>query len=177
MLSPDSFILRKFATLIALIVQIFAVYLFFRGHNLPGGGFIAGIASAIGILILILANGSAIITRVCPFDPLRLCGWGLAIATLAGLAGLLFSGAFLTHYHYKDPDFPILGTLYLGTPLLFDLGVYLVVLGVILKVTLVLMDALQGQKQFHEQAFIISLGDEDTPLEQDDITMKENTTP
>ncbi|NDV63538.1 Na(+)/H(+) antiporter subunit B [Puniceicoccales bacterium CK1056] len=174
MLKPDSFILRKSATLIGLIVQIFAVYLFFRGHNLPGGGFIAGVASAIGILILIFANGSAIITRLCPFDPIRLCAWGLAIATLAGLAGLAFSGSFLTHYHYKDPDFPLLGSLYLGTPLLFDLGVFLVVLGVILKVTLVLMDALQMQKQSGEAAFLIARGCDDTILEDSDFNKEEN---
>jgi multicomponent Na+:H+ antiporter subunit B len=142
MLKPDSFILRKTATLIALIVQIFAVYLFFRGHNLPGGGFIAGVASAIGMLILIFANGSTIISRICPFDPLRLCAWGLLVSVLSGLFGLLFSGAFLTHYHYKDPEFPVLGSLYLGTPQLFDLGVFMVVLGVILKITIVLMKAL-----------------------------------
>lgn len=167
MLKPDSFILRKSATLIALIVQIFAVYLFFRGHNLPGGGFIAGVASAIGILILIFANGSTIIARLCPFDPIRLCAWGLAIATASGLAGLAFSGNYLTHYHYKNQDFPILGSLYLGTPLLFDLGVFLVVLGVILKVTLVLMDALQDQKQGGEAAFMISRGCDDEMLAGD----------
>jgi multisubunit Na+/H+ antiporter MnhB subunit len=173
MLKPDSFILRKSATLIALIVQIFAVYLFFRGHNLPGGGFIAGVASAIGVLILIFANGSKIITRLCPFDPIRLCAWGLAIATTAGLAGLFISGSFLTHYHYKDPEFPLLGSLYLGTPLIFDLGVFLVVLGVILKVTLVLMDALQKQDHAEDPAFSIPCGDEDTLLEADASGKKE----
>lgn len=146
MLKPDSFILRKSATFISLIVQIFAVYLFFRGHNLPGGGFIAGVASAIGILILIFANGSAIITRIIPFDPLRLCAWGLLVATVSGILGLLLSGAFLTHYHYKDPEFPVLGSLYLGTPQVFDLGVFMVVLGVVLKITIVLMDALEEDR-------------------------------
>ena len=174
MLKPDSFILRKSATLIGLIVQIFAVYLFFRGHNLPGGGFIAGVASAIGVLILIFANGSAIITRLFPFDPIRLCAWGLAIATASGLAGLFISGNYLTHYHYKDPDFPVLGSLYLGTPLVFDLGVFLVVLGVILKVTLVLMDALQKQRQCGEPAYVIMWGVDDSMLEGYAPEEKEN---
>lgn len=152
MLEQDSFILRKTATTIAVIVQVFAIYLFFRGHNLPGGGFIAGIASGIGVLLLVLANGSGIITRVCPFDPLRLCGWGLLISTASGLIGLAGSGAFLTHYHYKEAEFPVLGSIYMGTPLLFDLGVFLVVLGVIMKVTFVLLDALQGQSHFQTEA-------------------------
>jgi multicomponent Na+:H+ antiporter subunit B len=161
----DSFILKGTATLIAIIVQIFAVYLFFRGHNLPGGGFIAGVASAIGVILLILANGSGIVSRIFPFDPLRLCGWGLAVAVLAGAPGLLVSDAFLTQYHYKNTDFPLLGSLYLGTPLVFDLGVFMVVLGVIIKVTLVLMDALNRQAQENEPAFALQRGAQDQPLE------------
>ena len=151
MFKPDSFILRKTSTAIALIVQVFAVYLFFRGHNLPGGGFIAGVASAIGMLLLILANGKAMIPRLCPFDPLRLCGWGLAVAFLAGVPGLLVRHAYLAHFHYKDDDFPLIGSLYLGTPLLFDLGVFLTVVGVILKISFVLLDAIEGQPQAERQ--------------------------
>jgi multicomponent Na+:H+ antiporter subunit B len=165
MFKQDSFILRKTATMIALIVQVFSIYLFFRGHNLPGGGFIAGVGSGVGVLLLILANGSAIVPKICPFDPLRLCAWGLAVATAAGLAGLALSGALLTHYHYKDMEFPILGSLYLGTPLIFDLGVFMVVLGVILKITLVLMDALEGQGRINDPACFIPVAIEDRPLE------------
>lgn len=165
MVDNDSFILRKSATLIALIVQIFAVYLFFRGHNMPGGGFIAGVASGIGFILLILANGTRIVPRICPFDPLRLCAWGLAVSVLSGLAGLVASGAFLTHYHYKNPDFPVLGSLYLGTPLLFDLGVFMVVLGVIIKITLAFIDALGGQVHIDEAAYSIARAEGDAALE------------
>lgn len=165
MLKNDSFILRKSATVIALIVQIFAIYLFFRGHNMPGGGFIAGVASGIGALLLILANGSAVVPRICPFDPLRLCGWGLAVSAFSGLIGLFFSGAYLTQYHYKDDAFPVLGSLYLGTPLLFDLGVFMVVFGVLLKVILILFDALDGQSSSHIPAFSLPSAGEDVPLE------------
>jgi multisubunit Na+/H+ antiporter MnhB subunit len=165
MFQRDSFILRKTATTIALIVQVFAVYLFFRGHELPGGGFIAGVCSGVGVLLLIMANGSAIVTRICPFDPLRLCAWGLAVATSAGLCGMVISGAFLTHYHYKNMEFPILGSLYLGTPQFFDLGVYMVVVGVVLKVTLVLMDALEGQIHIKEPAYRIPMAGSDRTLE------------
>ena len=147
MLDSDSFILRKTATIIAVMVQVFAVYLFFRGHNLPGGGFIAGVASATGMLLLVLANGKDSIPQICPFDPIRLCGWGLLIAFFTGIVGVLAGDPFLTHYHYKNADFPLLGELYLGTPLLFDLGVFLVVLGVVLKITFVLFDALAAKER------------------------------
>ncbi len=165
MLSNDSFILRKSAIMIAIIVQIFAVYLFFRGHNQPGGGFIAGVASAIGMLLLFFANDRSIIPRICPFDPLRLAAWGLAVATASGLLGLLLSGAFMTQYHYKDSNFPVLGSVYAGTPLLFDLGVFMVVVGVILKIALVLLDALQGQEDVAETAFALPTGSSEEPLE------------
>lgn len=173
MLDRDSFILRKTATIITLLVQVFAIYLFFRGHNHPGGGFIAGVASGIGILLLVLANGSHTVTRICPFEPLRLCGWGLAIATLSGLLGLSYSGAFLTHYHYKNPDFPALGSLYLGTPLLFDLGVFMVVLGVIAKVSFVLFDALQQQEHLEENPYRIPTGSLDHGIELAESQEKE----
>ncbi|MGC9451800.1 MAG: MnhB domain-containing protein [Oceanipulchritudo sp.] len=147
MLDNDSFILRKTATIIAVIVQVFALYLFFRGHNLPGGGFIAGVASATGVLLLVFANGRQVIRRICPFDPLRLCAWGLIIAFGTGLAGLALGQPFLTHFHYKNPDFPLFGELYLGTPLLFDLGVFLVVLGVVLKITFVFFQTMDSETE------------------------------
>lgn len=160
MQNSESYILKRSSTLIALIVQIFAIYLFFRGHNLPGGGFIAGVASAIGAILLILAHGNRIVPKLCPIDPLRLCAWGLAVAALSGLAGLIGSGAFLTHYHYKDTDFPILGSLYLGTPLLFDLGVFLVVFGVVLKITVVLLDTLEEADHSQIEAFSVPVENE-----------------
>jgi multisubunit Na+/H+ antiporter MnhB subunit len=170
MLRPDSFILRKTATLIALIVQVFAVYLFFRGHNLPGGGFIAGVASGIGLLLIILANGKAVIPRLLPFDPLRLSAWGLAIATLSGASALFLGDAFLTNYHYKQADFPFLGSLYLGTPLLFDLGVFLTVVGVVIKISVLLMDALDSQKGCREPAFSLSAAEVDRGVEEKDVS-------
>lgn len=166
MLKPDSFILRKTSTAIAFIVQVFAVYLFFRGHNLPGGGFIAGVASAIGLLLLILANGKSFAARIVPFDPLRLCGYGLLIAVLAGLPGLFLDGAFLTNYHYKDESFPFLGSLYLGTPLLFDLGVFLTVVGVALKISFLLLDALDSQQEESLPPFSVLRGSDEEPLHQ-----------
>lgn len=164
MLDSDSFILRKTATAIAFIVQIFAVYLFFRGHNLPGGGFIAGVGSAIGMLLLLLANGKAFAPRLCPFDPLRLGGYGLLIAVLSGIPGMIFDEAFLTQYHYKAEKVVFFGQLYLGTPLLFDLGVFLTVVGVVLKITFLLMDALDEQRDGPAAPFHLPLAETEEPL-------------
>jgi multicomponent Na+:H+ antiporter subunit B len=167
-LRADSFILRQAVTVIALIVQVFAFYLFFRGHNLPGGGFIAGVASGIGVLLAVLARGKAVAAALFPFDPLRLSAWGLAVAAATGLVGLLLGDAFLTHYHYKSSDFPVLGSLYLGTPLLFDLGVYMVVVGVITKVSFVLLDALDGQADGALPAFQLPRPELDAEATGDD---------
>lgn len=164
MLDSDSFILRKTATAIAFIVQIFAVYLFFRGHNLPGGGFIAGVGSAIGMLLLLLANGKAFTHRLCRFDPLRLAAYGLLIAALSGVPGMIFDETFLTQYHYKAEEVVFFGQLYLGTPLIFDLGVFLTVVGVVLKITFLLMDALDEQRDHETASFVLPLARTEEPL-------------
>lgn len=164
MLKSDSFILRKASTSIGLIVQVFAVYLFFRGHNLPGGGFIAGVGSAIGILLLVLANGKPMAAALCRIDPLRIAALGLLISTATGLFSMLLDDAFLTHYHYKDSDFPFFGNFYIGTPLLFDLGVYLTVVGVVLKVSFALLDALDDHADADLPAFALSRNPQDAPL-------------
>lgn len=153
MLKSDSFILRKTSVIIGLIVQIFAVYLFFRGHNQPGGGFIAGVGCSVGILLIIFANGKASTSDLIRFDPVRIAAWGLLISVFSGLISLALASDYLTHYHYKTDSAPFFGSLYLGTPLLFDLGVFMVVVGVILKVSFVLMDALDEQKDEAIAAF------------------------
>lgn len=166
MLNPDSFILKKTATAVAVMVQVFSVYLFFRGHNQPGGGFIAGVATSVGILLLVIGHGRERIATLIRFDPLQLSAVGLAVAFASSLIGPLTGQAFLTHFHYKDTDFPVLGTFYAGTPMLFDLGVFLTVVGVILKTTFVLLDALNRQADANLPANALPQSPEDEPLEQ-----------
>lgn len=177
MLNPDSFILKKTVTAVAVMVQLFSVYLFFRGHNQPGGGFIAGVATSVGILLLVIGHGRASLGRFVRFDPLRLSAAGLAIAFASSLIGPLTGQAFLTHFHYKDTDFPVLGTFYAGTPMLFDLGVFLTVVGVILKTSFVLLDALNRQADTDMPVNALPQSDMDEPLERSKATEPANLLP
>lgn len=144
MLKYDSFVLNRAAIIIALFIQVMAVYLFFRGHNLPGGGFIAGVCSGISVLLLVIAQGVDVVERIFRINPLRVAAVGLFICLLSGIISSVFGQEFLTHYHYKSTDFPVFVNFYLGTPMLFDFGVYLTVLGVVVKIPATMIEAIES---------------------------------
>lgn len=140
----DSFILRAVASFLFFLINLFAVYLLLRGHNLPGGGFIGGLGSALSFVLLILARGVEDTQRMLGVDPVRLAVAGLALALLTGIAPMLVGDAFLRHYHVSVPSLPLIGGLKLGTPLLFDVGVFLVVIGVTTKLLFLLSRSVDG---------------------------------
>lgn len=115
------------------LLVLLSLVVLYRGHNLPGGGFIGGLLAASAVMLLALARGWPVVTKRLLIDPIQLLVLGLAIAMVSGLPGILNSGAFLTGMWLPAIDVPLLGKLKLGTPLLFDLGVYLTVLGFTLK--------------------------------------------
>jgi multisubunit Na+/H+ antiporter MnhB subunit len=147
----DSFILRAVTGVIFLLVNIVSVYLLLRGHNLPGGGFIAGLATGISFILLGLALGWEELERTMPFESLRLATVGVAIAVFSGLLPLVQGAPFLTHYHFHFERVPLLGELHAGTPLLFDLGVFLVVVGITIKLVIVLARSTSGLPPFSER--------------------------
>jgi multisubunit Na+/H+ antiporter MnhB subunit len=126
------------------VINIFVLYLFLRGHNLPGGGFIAGAGTAISFVMLVLAGGTRLAESLLPVRPLTLAAAGLLIAFWVGFFPLLLGRQFLKHYHPKLDGGEGLGVIYLGTPVWFDLGVYLIVVGVLLKLILLLTRAKEG---------------------------------
>ncbi|MCR6663364.1 MAG: monovalent cation/H+ antiporter subunit A [Luteimonas sp.] len=103
-----------------------SIYLFLRGHNAPGGGFIAGLAIAVPVLIKYVLQGARAVEATFGFDYLRGIGLGLIIAAIGGLGSLLFGLPFLTSGHV-DLDLPVIGHLPLASALVFDTGVYVVV--------------------------------------------------
>ncbi|MDX5362552.1 MAG: DUF4040 domain-containing protein [Pseudazoarcus pumilus] len=111
--------LRPFAAVLMLVSLI----LLWRGHNLPGGGFIGGLVGAIGFILLVLSFGNRTARELMWTSPPRLIGAGLGIALLAGLLGILAGQPFLTGLWFSPAG------VKLGTPLLFDLGVFLTVFG------------------------------------------------
>ncbi len=110
-----------------------SMYIFLRGHNLPGGGFIAGLVSGVVIAMLGIGSGQAWRHAAVRIDFHRVTATGLAIAALTGLGAWVFGRPFLTSAHGPVP-IPLVGELHLATAALFDLGVYLVVVGIVMLV-------------------------------------------
>lgn len=113
------------------LLLVFSVFLLLRGHNLPGGGFTGGLVAASAFSLQALASGVDFARRQLWIDPRTLIGLGLVVALGSGLLGPAFDLPFLTGLWDKTP-LPVVGKL--GTPLLFDAGVYLVVMGITLLI-------------------------------------------
>lgn len=114
----------------------FSVFLLLRGHNLPGGGFIGGLVLASALVLRTMVNPA----RAPKFDLIVLSGIGLLVALVSACLPLLTGRTFFTGLWGGEIWLPTLGKLKLGTPLLFDIGVFLVVTGVTAKLLLVLME-------------------------------------
>jgi multicomponent Na+:H+ antiporter subunit B len=133
-----SVILRTAARFLMTLLLLFSVFLLLRGHNEPGGGFIGGLVASAGFILYATAYDSDAARRALRIDPLAVAALGLLVASLSGIAAVLLGEPFLTG---QWASLRLLGLdLELGTPLVFDVGVYLVVLGVVLAVLLTLED-------------------------------------
>ncbi len=121
----NSLILRTSSRLVLPIAIAFSLYVLFRGHNEPGGGFIGGLIAAAGLAVHALPRGREQLMATMRMSPKMLIGVGLALALVSGLPGLLLGDAFLTH------QWP-LASLGIGTTVAFDIGVYLCVVGSVL---------------------------------------------
>jgi multicomponent Na+:H+ antiporter subunit A len=125
----DSLVLQTAARLAVPLLLLLAGFLLLRGHNAPGGGFIAGLVASGAIVLSVLAWGTASTRRLLPVAPEGLLLLGLVVALASGLLAALASAPLLTGL-WASIDLPAgLGPLKLGTPLLFDIGVFLLVLG------------------------------------------------
>lgn len=135
-----SLILQTTARYLLPLLLLFSVFLFGRGHNEPGGGFVAGLVAAAPFALYSIAFGAPTTRRVLRFDPRWPIAIGLALALLAGVPGMLVGRAFMTGL-WGYLSLPGLGGVDIGTPVVFDLGVYLSVFGVTLTIILALEEA------------------------------------
>lgn len=127
-----SIILRTATRYLFPIIALFSVFLLLRGHDEPGGGFIGGLLGAVCFALYALAYDVPTARRMLRAEEHQLIGCGLLLAATAGAIGLLAGDPFLTTYWTDELFVPAVGKIKLGTPLLFDLGVYLTVVGVVL---------------------------------------------
>jgi len=110
------------------VMLMAAFYIFLRGHNLPGGGFIAGLIAAVALIVQYLASGIAWSSERIGFNKHALIAIGVIIATATGLGSMILGYPFLTSA-FTYLDLPIVGKFEIASALLFDLGVFLVVVG------------------------------------------------
>lgn len=135
----NTLIFRTAAPLIVIVMLVFSVFVLLRGHNEPGGGFIGGLIAAAAIAIYGMAAGVEAVGKALHVPPLAIAGCGVLLAGLSGLPSLLIGAPFLTGMWAFVP----LGEteVAVSTPMLFDAGVYLVVLGTVSAVLLALETA------------------------------------
>jgi multisubunit Na+/H+ antiporter MnhB subunit len=126
-----SLVLDVLVDLVVRTALVFSVFLLFSGHNAPGGGFIAGLVAGISIVLRYVAGGHAGVRAVIPMRPEGLLGVGLSVAVLTGILGWAWGEAFLESAKFEI-DVPVLGVVKATSALPFDVGVFLVVVGVAL---------------------------------------------
>lgn len=112
-------------------VLVLSLYLMFAGHNQPGGGFVGGLVAGIGIALRFIAGGIDEVRAALPVQPWTLLGLGLLIASVTAVVPMAFGGAILESTKVQW-DAPLLGTIKTTSALIFDMGVYLVVVGLVL---------------------------------------------
>ncbi len=142
--NPSPLMLRMTASWVLPIALLYSLYILLRGHNLPGGGFIAGLITAIALIIQYIALGQERAEALIRAREGRLyeywIGSGLCIAGLTGVGALFWGRPFLTSAHF-DIHVPLIGDIPFATAMLFDIGVFLTVTGSTLLLISVLGDS------------------------------------
>lgn len=126
-----STILQTASNYLLPILLLFSIFLLLRGHYYPGGGFVGGLVASIAFVLHSLAYGTDSTMKIIQYKPLSLIPTGLIIATLSMFLPVLFGFPVMTGLWIEEP-IPVIGMI--GTALFFDLGVYLVVIGVVLTI-------------------------------------------
>ena len=134
-----SLILSAAARYLLPLLLVFSLFILVRGHNEPGGGFIAGLIAAAAFALNAIAFDASTTRRTLRVDPRTLIPIGLMIAMASGIIPLVSGKPFMAGKWFRV-YVPGLEELDVGTPLLFDCGVYLLVLGVTLTMILTLAE-------------------------------------
>jgi len=135
-----SLILRTAARFLLPLLLLFSIFVLLRGHDEPGGGFISGLVAAVGFALYLFAFNAKRTRAVMRLTPQMMLGAGLLAATLSGIPAIAFGEPFYTALWWPI-QVPGIGELKLSTPLIFDIGVYLVVLGSVMHIVLALAEA------------------------------------
>ncbi len=130
-----SVILRAGTQFMMPLLLLFSVFLFVRGHDHPGGGFIGGLIGAAAFALYALAFDVAAARKVLVIDERMVLASGLLLVLVVAAVPMVLGLPMLTHQNFwVELSLPGLGEVALGTPLFFDLGIYLVVIGMTLTI-------------------------------------------
>ncbi|GAA3536019.1 monovalent cation/H+ antiporter subunit A [Aeromicrobium flavum] len=146
-----SIVFEIITRLIFHTVVVFSIFLMISGHNSPGGGFAGGLIAGLALMIRYLAGGREELDNAAPVDAGVVLGLGLAVAALSGLLPTLLGGGVLQSA-IIDIAIPVLGELHLVTSVFFDIGVYLVVVGLALDVLRSLGSGIDAQMEDEDAA-------------------------
>lgn len=138
------------------------IYLFMRGHNQPGGGFIAALVVAIAFLVQYLAAGFDWSDARRRFSEHRLIAWGVLVAMATGLGAIIFGANFLTTT-FAYFSLPLIGKFELATAMLFDAGVFLTVFGAVMLALAQLSHISQRAARAYAKKLAAESGEERTP--------------
>jgi multicomponent K+:H+ antiporter subunit A len=115
-------------TMLFPVVCALAVFLLLRGHDMPGGGFVAGVTMAVAFILQYMAHGTAWVEARLRVLPIRWMGTGLLLAAGVGAGAWLFGRPFLTS-SFSYAEIPLLGSIPMASAFLFDIGVFALVVG------------------------------------------------
>jgi multicomponent Na+:H+ antiporter subunit B len=132
----QTLIFRTVAPYLSSLMVVFSIFVLLRGHNEPGGGFIGGLIAASAFAIYGIAEGVAAVRRALVIHPMTLAGLGVFTGTIAGLLSVFFSVPFMTGLWTYPVLFGV--EVPLSSVLVFDIGVYMVVVGSITSIALAL---------------------------------------
>ncbi|MBS3799649.1 MAG: Na+/H+ antiporter subunit B [Thioalkalivibrio sp.] len=139
-MNMHSLILRTTGHFLLPLLLLFSVFLLLRGHNEPGGGFIGGLVASAAIALYLFSMDIQAARKVLHVDPRDVLGAGMVLAVLSAIPGVFRGQAFFTAQWWGFTA-PVFGDVKLSTVLMFDLGVYLVVIGSVLTILFNLAEA------------------------------------
>lgn len=132
-MKTNDVMLQTTTKVVTFIILMFAVHIFFAGHYTPGGGFVGGLLTASAIVLLMLAFDIKTVKKILPINYVVMTSIGLLLAIATASASIVFDVPFFTHA-YDYFDLPLFGKTSLHSAMLFDAGVYLVVVGVTMTI-------------------------------------------
>ena len=137
----NNVIMRTMTQMVFFILFLFSIHIFLAGHFAPGGGFVGGLLMSCAIVLLLITFDLKTVQNLLPINYMVLTASGLALALLTACISAFAGEAFFTHY-FDYFTLPLLGKTELHTAMLFDTGVYLVVVGV----TMIIIQSIGGDE-------------------------------